>query len=325
MNPPHVVIAHTDRTWFDNLSRIADRVAGRPARVDEVNFWSPNTVKPIRNFHPGEPVFFRLGAPTRSIAGYGFFADHLALPDVYLAWRLFGVKNGAASMSELARILKRPRPEDLRRPLGCMLLRDATFWSDAEWIPWGVERGYALTGVQRGRADDDPARVAMLMATLQRDAVEAPLELAPTFQLVADDGRQRAPGMRVVREGQGTFRARLIKAYDGQCAVTGEHTLPVLDAAHIQRYLGPASNHVQNGLLLTKEFHTLLDEGLVCVEPKGGRYALRVSNLLQERWNNGRRYREYDGQELRVPDLPELRPSAEALEWHRDVVFEQVA
>ena len=54
------------------------------------------------------------------------------------------------------------------------------------------------------------------------------------------------------REGQGAFRVRLLRAYEGRCAITGEHTEPVLDAAHIQPYLGPGSNHIQNGLLLTK-------------------------------------------------------------------------
>ena len=76
------------------------------------------------------------------------------------------------------------------------------------------------------------------------------------------------------REGQGAFRLRMLRAYDGQCAITGEHTAPVLDAAHIQPYLGPRSNHVQNGLLLTKEFHALFDEGYVAVTPD---YEVRVS------------------------------------------------
>jgi hypothetical protein len=41
----------------------------------------------------------------------------------------------------------------------------------------------------------------------------------------------------------------------------------VLDAAHIQPYLGPRSNHLQNGILLTKESHTLFDLGYVTMTP----------------------------------------------------------
>lgn len=325
MDSPAVFVAHTHREWFDNLSRLARRDGGA-LRVDEVNFWSPKSPKPIKRFVPGEPIFFRLGAPDRAVAGYGFYADHLEQVDVYLAWRLFGPKNGAETLSSLARILGRTTEQELRRPLGSMILRDATFWPESRWISWDTRRGYADSGIQRGRGETEPANVTALMDALRADAVtHAPDDLAPRFQLVHGDDRARRSIEAAVREGQGTFRARLLKAYEGQCAITREHTEPVLDAAHIQPYLGPASNHVQNGLLLTQEFHTLFDRGLVCVERRGDAYELRVSRLLQERWNNGRRYRDYEGQVLHVPRDPTLRPSAEALEWHRDVRYERVA
>lgn len=324
MSLPPVYIAHTNREWFDNLSITGAPRADGLARVDEVNFWSPKSPKPIKRFARGEPVFFRLGAPERRIAGYGFFADHLSDIDVLLAWRLFGPKNGAPTLIDFARILGRTNAT-LRHPLGCTLLRDATFWPEARWIPWGSERGYASTGLQRGRTEADVANLALLHAQLQLDAVAPPQDLAPRFHLVEGDARRVVTTEQVRREGQGTFRARLLKAYRVQCAITGEHTEPVLDAAHIQPYLGPASNHLQNGLLLAQEFHTLFDRGLVCVEPRGDDYTLRVSKLLEERWNNGRRYREYDGKALRVPDEQALRPSIEALEWHREEVYEKVA
>ncbi len=120
------------------------------------------------------------------------------------------------------------------------------------------------------------------------------------------------------REGQGTFRSRLLDADGLRCAITGEHTEIVLDAAHIQPYLGPRSNHVQNGLLLTQEFHTLFDKGYATVTPD---LRVRVSGRLTREWNNGRRYAVYDGQELRaVPDASE-RPARAALEWHAGRVF----
>jgi putative restriction endonuclease len=36
------------------------------------------------------------------------------------------------------------------------------------------------------------------------------------------------------RLGQGAFRLLVTDAYQRRCAVTGERTLPVLDAAHIR-------------------------------------------------------------------------------------------
>lgn len=101
--------------------------------------------------------------------------------------------------------------------------------------------------------------------------------------------------------------------------MTGEHTEPVLDAAHIQPYLGPPSNNVQNGLLLTKEFHALFDLGLVTVTPE---YIVRVSPAIERNWQNGRRYRIHDGQTLAsLPEDPRLRPSPAALEWHGKQLF----
>lgn len=319
-----VYIAHTHREWFDTLSRYAAPLESGALHLDEVNFWSPSASRSMKNFAPGEPVFFRLGAPTRAVAGYGYFAE-VHQVDVHLAWDLFGYKNGATDKVDLARLLGRSRVEQLAEPLTCTVLRDAVFWPDWRWIAWGEERGYPRTGAQRGRTDRNPGNIRLLLERMAADRIPAPLDLAPEFIPLDIDDRVPVEVTRRLREGQGTFRLRLLKAYGGRCAVTGEHTEPVLQAAHIQRYLGPASNHVANGLVLTQEFHTLFDRGLVCVEPRGDAYQLRVSNLLQELWNNGRRYRDYDRHVLHVPPDPALRPSKEALEWHRDTLYERVA
>lgn len=318
-----VYIAHTDRERFDFLSR--QTVGGR---VAEVNFWYPSAQKAARRFAPGTPVFFRLGAPERKIAGYGFFASFQVLP-LGLAWDSFGIYNGAPDRSSLYRLLGRLTPEQLAMPLACMVLLDARFWPDHRWIPWGEERGYAVSGIQKGRTETDPANVELLLSEIQRDGVEAPPELLEDFIPLTVDERELAIRAQAMREGQGAFRLRLLEAYDRACAITGEHTEPVLDAAHIQTYLGPRSNHPRNGIILTKEFHALFDKGLVTVEPpKSDRdeYRIRVSRLIRERWNNGRRYNEFDGKPLRfVPEDPRLQPSRQALEWHRETVFERVA
>ncbi len=81
--------------------------------------------------------------------------------------------------------------------------------------------------------------------------------------------------------------------------------------AHIQPYLGPRSNHVQNGLLPTNEFHTLFDLGYVTATPE---YVVRFGDItvpaLNEDWKNGKRYYPYDGQRL-----------AAVLAWHNEAVF----
>lgn len=315
-------IANTDQRWFDFLSHRA--VDGR---VDEVNFWSPRAQEPMKAMTPGEPVFFRLKRPERAIAGYGFFA-HFSVLELFTAWRLFEWKNGTPYSADfLGRIgafrrLDLLDPAVVAEPIGCTVLRDARFWPRGRWLPWGASAGWA-TNIVRGKAERDAARAALLLSTISDDASrrDVSAELAGEFRPLDPgfDERRMRVAESVVREGQGTFRARLLGAYDGRCAITGEHTEPVLDAAHIQPYRGAPSNHLQNGLLLTKEFHALFDLGYVGVTPD---YRVRIHPRIKARWNNGKRFYAYEGAPLAaVPRRAAERPSREALAWHMESVF----
>jgi len=309
-------LALTDERWFGFLSgRAVD------GRLDEVNFWSPRSVRPLKRFTPGEPVFLRLKRPHHAVAGYGFFA-HFTVLSLRLAWETFGEKNGDPDEVRFLERIGAYRGEDLLEPacaagpIGCTILRDVRFWPRERWIPWGGEKGWHRNIVQ-GKTERDPARARLLLDTIRRDHLhrEAGAEYANAFELIEADERAFAEARTAVREGQGTFRARLLDAWDRRCAITGERTEPVLEAAHIPPYLGPRSNHPQHGLVLTREFHTLFDGGFVTVDPD---YRVRVSPELRTRWRNGRRYYEFDGRPLAtLPDRPEVAPSREALDWHR--------
>ena len=81
------------------------------------------------------------------------------------------------------------------------------------------------------------------------------------------DQRTRLLASIVRRRGQPAFRAALIKAYAGRCAVTGCDVLDALEAAHIFPYLDGETNAVSNGLLLRADIHTLFDLRLIAVDP----------------------------------------------------------
>ncbi len=136
-------IALTDQAWFDYLSSRAD--AGR---VDEVNFWSPRSTRPMKRMTPGEPVFLRLKAPHHAIAGYGFFA-HFGTLSLAEAWATFGWKNGDPDEARFLSRIRGYRGAELDAPdgtswdLGCTVLREVRFWSQEGWIPWGSSRGCA--------------------------------------------------------------------------------------------------------------------------------------------------------------------------------------
>ena len=83
----------------------------------------------------------------------------------------------------------------------------------------------------------------------------------------AADERDRAMRAICIRRGQPAFRAALLAAYDGRCAVTGCNVEAVLEAAHISPYTEPSSDHACNGLLLRADIHTLFDCGLLAFDP----------------------------------------------------------
>src|SRR6266851_3606990 len=189
-------VAHTHREWYDFLSTHAS--AGR---LDEVNFWFPRSQRLPKQFRSGEPVFFRLGAPERKIAGYGFFA-YFNLLQLGLAWETFGYRNGAPDRSSLYRMLGRFTSEDMTLPLACMVLLDAHFWPDARWILWDETRGYASSGIQLGRTERDPRNVDTLLAELRGDAVEPPPELLDRFEPLFVDERKTEIAEQIIREAK---------------------------------------------------------------------------------------------------------------------------
>lgn len=136
------------------------------------------------------------------------------------------------------------------------------------------------------------------------DESEAPFDPADM-----EDGRKRVFRSIRLRQGQPSFRKKLLKAYGQVCAFTGEGVPWVLDAAHIVPYFGPKTNHVTNGLLLRSDVHTLFDLGLIAVEPRGR--TLRVSTLLKQTL-----YWQLNGQPLREAKPASKRASPTALAAH---------
>ncbi len=87
---------------------------------------------------------------------------------------------------------------------------------------------------------------------------------------VPKKGDRRAVIHRQIRErrGQRAFRDALRKRYANRCLVTGCQLLDVLEAAHIRPYRGDDDNHVENGLLLRADIHTLFDLNLLAIKPE---------------------------------------------------------
>lgn len=142
--------------------------------------------------------------------------------------------------------------------------------------------------------------------------IEAELETQKAFDPTGlVDARDRTLTSIVRRRGQGAFRKKLLKAYAGQCAVTGCTIEALLEAAHIVPYLGDDTNVVSNGLLLRADIHTLFDLGLLWIDPE---------NLVIE-IADGLKHSEYgllEQKPLYTPTIITDRPSTKALQSHLD-------
>ncbi len=300
----------TDKNWFDLLSVL---------RPDEVNFWQPSGSRNFRVLQPGEPFLFKLHAPDNFIVGGGFFVRYSALP-ASLAWDAFRDKNGVRSLEELRTRIQRYRAGSIEIDpmIGCNVLAEPFFLGRDRWIP--IPQSFALNIVS-GKSYDTATEDGSVLWEQVRTALVAGSATREPEAVYDVDEEERFGEAYLThgRLGQGAFRVLVTDAYQRRCAVTGERTLPVLEAAHIKPYAMSGPHRVSNGILLRSDLHKLFDLGYVTVTPQ---LRLEVSKRLKAEWENGREYYAYHGRELQVrPSNPSSLPSAEYLRWHNEEMF----
>jgi putative restriction endonuclease len=144
--------------------------------------------------------------------------------------------------------------------------------------------------------------------------------LAVEEQLVLANGEWHGYGTSIlqkVRVGQGAFRVLVTDAYNRRCSISGEKTLPVLDAAHIKPYKEQGPHAIANGLLLRSDMHKLFDKGYIAITKD---YKVEVSKAIKEEFENGKEYCQYHGKELvYLPSKNVDRPNKSFIEWHNQL------
>ena len=307
-------IAITDFDWYEFLSQRRS--------WEEVNFWKPTTRWPFRA-PQFSPFLFKLKAPHRAIAGFGHFARYSALPESF-AWEWFGPANGCSSFEEMHTRLERIRREIAAVPqqgipqIGCIVIVNATFFSQEEWIP--QPRDWAESNLRHTSYDLDVGEGARVWAEcLARIQSDRELRVAESDTLGALE-RYGSPVLIRPRLGQGAFRVSVTEAYNRACAVTEEHSLPALEAAHIRPFAKEGPHEVRNGLLLRADLHRLFEQGYLTVTPK---YRLEVSDRLRDDYHNGKSYYPLRGTRISVPASEFEQPTRGLLEWHNQNVFLQ--
>jgi putative restriction endonuclease len=101
--------------------------------------------------------------------------------------------------------------------------------------------------------------------------------------------------------------------------MTGERSLPALEAAHIKPYKKEGPHRVSNGLLLRADLHRLFDSGYITITPD---QRVEVSRYLKEDFSNGRDYYAIHGRPLIVlPHQNHDKPAIDFVKWHNEHIF----
>lgn len=295
----------TDADWFNQIS---------VEKPDELNFWKPGQAG-FAAVEPGGLFLFKLHSPQNFIVGGGHFVSFSKLP-VSIAWEAFGRKNGVDNLEAFRQRIRKYRNvgADPDPVIGCVILNAPFFFARHQWIP--APEDWAKSIVQGKSFNISQPDGQRLFAAVQERLQGSEV---PPLMVAEQRAPYGEPYLAYARLGQGAFRVLVTDAYERRCAITGERTLPVLQAAHIVPYHVQQQHRIDNGLLLRADLHILYDQGLITVTPD---HVVEVSDKIRERFENGRDYYAFRGQQLRVlPRKPHERPNPEHLQWHREQLF----
>lgn len=307
----------TDLEWYDFLSERAN---------EDINFWQPGGSSRFKVIFPGAPFLFKLKSPRNAIGGIGFFSSHSILP-LDVAWNIFGERNGVLNyfrFKEKIVAYRGAKNSFQENPnIGCIILTDPIFFNEEDWIETPKNWGRSIVQGKSYSTEEAEGR-----ALWQK--VELVLEKYRLFERTTDEKRKMeeasflddaysARYLTKVRLGQGAFRVRLTDSYQRRCSITGEKTLPVLEAAHIKAFSESGPNSLSNGILLRADMHKLYDSGYITLTSD---LKVEVSRRIKEEFSNGKEYYKYHGADLMVlPQLEVHRPGTPYIEWHNSNVY----
>ncbi len=305
----NLFVAKTDLNWF------ADHYQHQR---DEVNFWRPSG-QLLGALKPGEPLLFLLKSPVNAIAGFGRFSIAYQMP-VSKAWQYFGNGNGVSEEQQFLAKIKNYRSvaKQERDPIiGCIVLNECVWFDEADYVRMPADfASNIVTGKTYYAYEGEGLRVWQDVQAIagreKQDQIFHPNMLAEPTSLPYGYAERK------IRYGQGAFRT-IVEANYERCAISGEKTRPVLEAAHIQPYSVSQDHSPTNGLLLRSDVHKLYDLGYITVTPD---YEVQVSGKLREDFSNGKIYYRHDGQQLaKLPKSKLFWPDTEKLAWHKEKIW----
>jgi len=306
-----IYLGNTDHEWFNYLSKI---------QPEDINFWQPGGNSNFKVLSPGFPFLFRLKSPINKIGGVGFFSSQTFL-HIDMAWDFFGERNGCDSLERFKEMILQYRSdkENLNPKIGCIILTDPVFFKPRDWLD--VPLDWSRNIVQ-GKSYDTTTTIGLELWNkveyLLNDYLTDTHEGEKSQLILEEPPAQYGKSVLTkVRLGQGAFRVLVTDAYNRRCTISGEKTLPVLEAAHIKRFAESGPHFISNALLLRSDIHKLFDAGYVTITTD---LKVEVSKKIKEEFENGREYYKFHGNGLfNLPRREINKPDKKFIEWHNSI------
>ncbi len=336
-------LAVTDLKWFRFLKNESQK---NP--LIEINFWKPSTTN-FKAIEPGTPILFKL-KDLNVIGGGGVFVSYQK-NSLQSTWQLFGQGNGAENYQDFFKNISgiNQALHD-QHEIGSILLEAPVFFdvdTEAKDEVLNVPHSFAkniVSGKTYTTDDIDAFDILNAYLTKRKRYLEQQIQIKTTDPLYSSaktlfewdihlasqlnelkNGQIPSGHYEYLtrgRIGQNIFRAQVLQAYENKCAITQEHTSPVLQAAHIKPYAQGGEHSLKNALLLRSDFHILYDQGYLGVDQThSGTFHLIASPLIYDHFNNGVKYSARNEQAIFVPKDSKFQPSKEMLQWHLDHIF----
>lgn len=305
----------TDNKWYKYLSKISP---------EDINFWQPGGTVNFKILQPGAPFLFKLKSPLNAIGGIGFFSSHTFLP-ISIAWDTFRNRNGCNTYDEFRTMILNYRSDKNNHnpTIGCIVLTNPIFFDPKDWIETPSDWGKSIV---QGKSYDTENTIGKYIWNKVEILLEKYLVLDSIdegkSQLILEEPSSPLYGTSIltkVRLGQGAFRILVTDAYSRRCSITGEKTLPVLEAAHIKPYAESGPHFISNGLLLRSDMHKLFDGGYLTITND---LKIEISNRIKEEFQNGKEYYQYHGKDLLfLPNREIDKPNEKYIDWHNTNIY----
>jgi len=259
-----------------------------------------------------------------SIGGIGFFSSHTFLP-ISIAWDTFKNRNGCETFDEFSRMILNYRTDkqNINPTVGCIVLNNPIFFKKEDWIETPPDWG---KGIVQGKSYNSEDEIGSSIWLKVEKLLEKYLYLNAVdegkSQFIIEEPSSPAYGNSIltkVRLGQGAFRVLVTDAYSRRCSITGEKTLPVLEAAHIKPYAESGPHFISNGLLLRSDMHKLFDGGYLTITND---LKVEISTRIKEEFQNGKEYYQYHGKDLLfLPNREIDKPNEKYIDWHNSNIY----